>query len=110
RPDLQVHGLRGNVDTRLGRVGADLDAVVLAAAGLDRIGRSDAITERFDFERTPGAPGQGALAIEVRAADATVEPLSLALAALDDPRAHAEAVAERMLLGALEAGCAAPVG
>ena len=116
RPDLHVHGLRGNVDTRLGRVGADLDAVVLAAAGLDRLGRSGAITERFDLERTPAAPGQGALAVEVRTADVGVEadpeamPLAAALAALDDPRAHAEALAERVLLGTLEAGCSAPIG
>ncbi|MGO3146295.1 MAG: hydroxymethylbilane synthase [Leucobacter sp.] len=114
RPDLNVHGLRGNVDTRLGRVGADLDAVVLAAAGLDRLGRSAAISERFDLDRTPAAPGQGALAIEVRTADLEAEagarPLKTAVDALNDPRAHAEALAERVLLGTLEAGCSAPIG
>lgn len=110
RPDLEVLDLRGNVDTRLGRVGVDLDAVVLAAAGLDRIGRDGAITERFPLDGTPAAPGQGALAIEVRRADADAEPYTAALAALDDPVSRACALAERALLAALEAGCAAPVG
>ena len=111
RPDLAVQDLRGNVDTRLGRVGADLDAVVLAAAGLDRLGRSAAVvTERFDLETTPTAPGQGALAVEVRSADRDTEVYATALAALDDAATHACAQAERALLAALEAGCAAPVG
>lgn len=110
RPDLEVSDLRGNVDTRLGRVGTDLDAVVLAAAGLDRIGRSDAIAERFALSDAPPAPGQGALAIEVRSADLNSEPFRTALAALDDAQARAEALAERFLLGTLEAGCAAPIG
>ncbi|SDQ19140.1 hydroxymethylbilane synthase [Leucobacter chromiiresistens] len=110
RPDLDVHDLRGNVDTRLGRVGVDLDAVVLAAAGLDRLGRATAITERFPLTDVPAAPGQGALAIEVREADAAAEPFARALAALDDAEARATALAERALLAALEAGCAAPIG
>lgn len=110
RPDLDVQGLRGNVDTRLGRIHTDLDAVVLASAGLDRIGRSDAISERFGLDMAPPAPGQGALAIEVRAADEYTAPYAAALAALNDPRARAEALAERILLGTLEAGCAAPIG
>ncbi|MDI6022507.1 hydroxymethylbilane synthase [Leucobacter sp. UT-8R-CII-1-4] len=110
RPDLQVSDLRGNVDTRLGRVGNDLDAVVLAAAGLDRIGRADAIAERFELSDAPPAPGQGALAIEVRSADVAAEPFRTALAALDEAKARAEALAERFLLGTLEAGCAAPIG
>lgn len=110
RPDLAVSDIRGNVDTRLGRVGADLDAVVLAAAGLDRIGRGDAISERFPLDVAPPAPGQGALAVEVREADAAGELMSAALASLNDPQARAEAIAERALLGTLEAGCAAPIG
>ncbi|MBL3698522.1 hydroxymethylbilane synthase [Leucobacter luti] len=110
RPDLAVHDLRGNVDTRLGRVGTDLDAVVLAAAGLDRSGLSAAITERFDLSGVPTAPGQGALGIECRAADLRAQPYLAAFEALDDPEAHACALAERSLLAALEAGCAAPVG
>lgn len=110
RPDLDVVDLRGNVDTRLGRVSTDLDAVVLAAAGLDRVGRSEAITERFSLDGAPCAPGQGALAIEVRAEDEGAAPYAEALAALDDPEARACSLAERALLAALEAGCAAPVG
>ncbi|MFC5337991.1 hydroxymethylbilane synthase [Leucobacter denitrificans] len=110
RPDLHVHDLRGNVDTRLGRVSNDLDAVVLASAGLDRIGRESAITERFDLAKTPAAPGQGALAIEVRSADLGDPTIAQALAALEDPQARAEALAERVMLGTLEAGCAAPIG
>lgn len=110
RPDLQVSDIRGNVDTRLGRISGDLDAVVLAAAGLDRIGRGDAISERFPLDSAPPAPGQGALAIEVRSGDVEVPVMRQALAALNDPRARAEAIAERALLGTLEAGCAAPIG
>lgn len=110
RPDLEVLGLRGNVDTRLGRVGNDLDAVVLAAAGLDRLGRAGVITERFPLDAVPTAPGQGALAIEVRTDDAAAQPLRDGLLALDDAEARACAEAERALLSALEAGCAAPVG
>jgi len=110
RPDLDVRDLRGNVDTRLRRVENDLDAVVLAAAGLDRIGRSAAITERFALDQTPGAPGQGALALEVRESDLVRDPYATAFAALNDGEARASALAERELLAALEAGCAAPVG
>lgn len=110
RPDLLVSDIRGNVDTRLARVHSDLDAVVLAAAGLDRIGRGDAISERFSLVDAPPAPGQGALAVEVREADVSTEVMARALAALNDPTARAEAIAERALLGTLEAGCAAPIG
>lgn len=112
RPDLEVCDLRGNVDSRLARVGNDLDAVVLAAAGLLRIGRDSAITELFALDEAPAAPGQGALAVEVRSID---EPplaaqLAVALAALDDPGSRACALAERSVLATLEAGCQAPVG
>lgn len=110
RPDLSVLDLRGNVDTRLGRVGVDLDAVILAAAGLDRIDRSDAISERFSLDVAPTAAGQGALAIEVREEDTTEPRIARALAALDDAVARSTATAERSMLAALEAGCAAPVG
>lgn len=110
RPDLELRDLRGNVDTRLARVGVDLDAVVLAAAGLDRIARGDAITERFPLDTTPTAPGQGALAVEVRTDDLEHGPYPEALRALDHRKARACALAERALLAALEAGCAAPVG
>ena len=110
RPDLAVCDLRGNVDSRLARVGADLDGVVLAAAGLTRIGRDAAITEYFPLETTPTAPGQGALAIGSRSGDALVGFIGQGLRALDDPDARACALAERAMLAELEAGCQAPVG
>lgn len=135
RPDLDVVDVRGNVGTRLGRVrgldptthavghaaphpGAaadaprgDLDAVVLAAAGLGRLGRLDAVTQWLDPDVMAPAPGQGALAVEVRTADATADtPLAAALRALDHPATRRAVVAERAVLARLEAGCAAPIG
>lgn len=105
RPDLEVVDVRGNVDTRLGKVaGGELDAVVLAAAGLDRLGRSGAATERFDLADWPTAPGQGALAVEVRAGEEDLVVM------LDDPATRAAVEAERRVLALLEAGCSAPVG
>ncbi|MBW4041088.1 MAG: hydroxymethylbilane synthase [Acidobacteria bacterium] len=112
RPDLQVVDLRGNVDTRLSRVrdGA-LDAVVLSSAGLARLGRLDAVTELLGLDAWPTAAGQGALALEVRDADADpATALGALVAALTDPVARDAAVAERRVLGLLEAGCAAPIG
>jgi hydroxymethylbilane synthase len=112
RPDLDVQPLRGNVDTRVGRVGAGgLDAIVVAAAGLARLGRLDAATQLLDPDVMLPAPGQGALAIECRTVD--VEPggrLRDLLAPLDDLPSRAAVVAERALLAGLEAGCTAPVG
>ena len=122
RPDLEIVDIRGNVDTRLGRIAeasgstpaGDLDAVVLAAAGLNRMGRSDAITELIDMAVMAPAPGQGALAVECRTADLAPDdsPTSLhtAFAELDDAGTHLAVAAERALLARLEAGCAAPVG
>jgi hydroxymethylbilane synthase len=112
RPDLHVIDIRGNVDSRLGRVASgDLDAVVLAAAGLGRLGRLDAVTEYFPLTTWPTAPGQGALAVEVRESDLhTLSPLARAVESVDDQFAHAAVVAERAVLAGLEAGCAAPVG
>ncbi len=105
RPDIEVVDIRGNVDTRLGRVGAgDLDAVVLAAAGLSRLGRSDAVTEFLDADRWPTAPGQGALAVEVRRGDEHL------VAKLDHLETRAAVEAEREVLALLEAGCSAPLG
>lgn len=105
---LIVVALRGNVDTRLARVtDGDLDAVVLAYAGLLRLGRADAVTEVLDPLQMLPAPGQGALAIECRAGDAATAGL---LAHLDDLDARATVAAERSLLIALEAGCSSPVG
>jgi hydroxymethylbilane synthase len=104
RPDLEVVDIRGNVDTRLGMVTSGaLDAVVLAAAGLDRLGRLDAATELLGIDGWPTAPGQGALAIEVRAGDERL------VKALDHTPSRTIVEAERTLLALLEAGCAAPV-
>lgn len=116
RPDLRVTDLRGNVETRLGRIEADLDAVVLAVAGLERLGRADSITERFAPEVAPHAAGQGALAVELRETDALAAPgapgrtLADALTQLDAPESRLTALAEQGVLAALGAGCAAPVG
>lgn len=104
----EMVAIRGNVDTRLGRVGHDdLDAVVLARAGLSRLGRAGVVTETLDPLQMLPAPGQGALALECRSDRAEVIE---ALAALDDPDTRACVTAERALLAALEAGCTAPVG
>jgi hydroxymethylbilane synthase len=109
RPDLDVQQVRGNVDTRLGLVaGGHLDAVVLACAGLARLGRDDAVTEVLQPTLMLPAPGQGALAVEVR--DDAPAVLREALARLDDPDSRAAVTAERSLLATLEAGCSAPVG
>ncbi len=107
RWDLEIVDIRGNVDTRLGRVGADLDAVVLAAAGLNRLGLSDAITEFFEPDVLVPAPAQGALALECRTGDA--ELLAL-LAHLDHSPTRIAVEAERELMRLVEAGCAAPFG
>lgn len=103
RPDLEIIDIRGNVDTRLARIGVDLDGVVLAAAGLERLGRTDAITELLSIEGWPTAPGQGALALEVRAGEEKL------VAALNHKPTHTIVQAERDVLAILEAGCAAPI-
>ena len=114
KPGLEVIDIRGNVDTRLTRVfgpNADLDAVVLAAAGLNRIGRSDAISELLRPALMMPAPGQGALAVEARSADVRDGgPLAAAFAALDHRPTRLAVLAERALLSTLETGCSAPVG
>ncbi len=105
---LDVVPIRGNVDTRLRKVAAgEFDAVVVARAGLARLGRLDEISEAIDPIQMLPAPAQGALAIECRVDDAELVAL---LAQLDDPDSRAAVDAERALLGALEAGCTAPVG
>src|SRR5699024_824145 len=109
RPDLQVSDIRGNVETRLGFVtSGELDAVVLAAAGLHRVDRAEAITEYLDLADWPTAPGQGVLAVEVREEEDHADLLT-ALEQVHDPAAWAAVTAERAVLAALEAGCAAPV-
>lgn len=117
RPDLEIVDIRGNVDTRLARVAGlvdggpgDLDAVVLAAAGLSRLGRLDMVSEFLDPAIMLPAPGQGALAVECRTSDAAEGPLSRALAAYDDTASRLAVTAERALLQRLEAGCTAPIG
>ena len=103
---VEVVPVRGNVDTRLAKVGHELDAVVLARAGLARLGRLDAVTETLDPLQVLPAPAQGALAVECR----EDSDLVAALKALDDPDSRVTVDAERALLRALEAGCSAPVG
>jgi hydroxymethylbilane synthase len=119
---LEIVPIRGNVDTRLRRVigssatadgpddaadQGDLDAVLLAVAGLSRLGRAHLVTEFLDPIQVLPAPAQGALAVECRADDAETRAL---LAPLDDHATRAAVAAERSLLAALEAGCTAPVG
>ncbi|MDR7280551.1 hydroxymethylbilane synthase [Catenuloplanes atrovinosus] len=107
---FEVVAIRGNIDTRISRVvgpHADLDAVVLARAGLSRLGRNGEIAETLDPMLMLPAPAQGALAVECRADDADLVDL---LAVLDDPATRAVVAAERSLLATLEAGCSAPVG
>jgi hydroxymethylbilane synthase len=103
----EVVAIRGNVDTRIGKVrSAKLDAVVLARAGLARLGRLAEATEVIDPLTMLPAPAQGALALECREDDVLVA----VLAALDDPDSRLAVQAERSMLAALEAGCTAPVG
>jgi hydroxymethylbilane synthase len=104
---IEIVPIRGNVDTRLARVDEDLDAVVLAVAGLQRLARADVVTELLDPIQVLPAPAQGALAIECRESDDATRAL---LAPLDDHTTRAAVAAERSLLAALEAGCTAPVG
>lgn len=109
RPDLTIVAVRGNVDTRIAKVrSGELDAVVLARAGLVRLGRLADVSYAFAPGEMLPAPGQGALAIECRAADTDLaDQIS---AALDDPVSRACVEAERAVLAGLEAGCSAPVG
>jgi hydroxymethylbilane synthase len=106
---LEIVPIRGNVDTRMARAlgpDADLDAVVLARAGLARLDRLSAVTETLDPIQVLPAPAQGALAVECRTDDTRVREL---VAVLDDPAVRACVAAERAVLTALEAGCSAPV-
>jgi hydroxymethylbilane synthase len=104
-----VEGIRGNVDTRIRKVTeGELDAVVLARAGIARLGRLDEVTEVLDPLQMLPAPGQGALAVECRATDTDL--VDAVRAAIDDPHTRAAVTAERTVLADLEAGCSAPVG
>ena len=105
---IETVPIRGNVDTRIGYVhDGELDAVVLAAAGLNRIGRIGEVTDFLAVDTVLPAPGQGALAVECSASNTD---LAAALGELDDPFTRVAVTAERSLLAALEAGCSAPVG
>jgi hydroxymethylbilane synthase len=108
RPDLRVEELHGNVDTRLRKLAeGELDAIVLAAAGLRRLGRAEEIGFALPLERMVPAAGQGALALQVRAGDAgTAE----AVAAIGDATALRELTAERAVVAPLDASCATPIG
>ena len=108
RPDLEIVPIRGNIDTRAGFVSSGkLDGVVLAYAGLSRLGRVGEATDYFDPAEFLPAPGQGALAVECREDDTALREV---FAELDHRPTRAAVVAERALLATLEAGCSAPVG
>jgi hydroxymethylbilane synthase len=108
RSDVTCVPIRGNANTRLAKIrGGELDAVVLAYAGLARIGQTDLVSEIFEPDDMVPAPGQGALAVECRSADSE---LAEVLGSVDHPATRAAVTAERSLLAALEAGCSAPVG
>ena len=107
RPDVEVVPIRGNVPGRLARIKSGLDAVILAASGLRRLGLADAITELLDPSLFPPSPAQGALAVQVRAGDRELLEM---LNAFGDPDADAAVRAERALLAELHGGCSVPVG
>lgn len=109
RNDLQILPLRGNVDTRIRKLRDEkqYDGIILAYAGLKRLGRENEATEILELEHWLPAPGQGALALVVRDDDEQTRGL---VETLDDPNTHSTVLAERSLLQALEAGCHVPVG
>ena len=108
RPDLDLHPLSGNVDTRLRKLDAgESDALVLAVAGLTRLGRADRIDQILPIEVAVPAPGQGALALQVRARD---EQTRRSVAVLDDPATRLAVQAERAFLAATGGGCRSPIG
>jgi hydroxymethylbilane synthase len=107
RPDLVIESVRGNLDTRLRKLDeGQYDAILLAAAGLKRLGWGDRIAEILDAETMCSAVGQGALAIETRASGAGFD----AVQALDHADTHSAVMAERGVLGALGGGCQVPIG
>jgi len=108
RADLQMADMRGNVDTRLAKLAkGDFDAIVLAKAGLDRLGMASRITQVLPPEICLPAAGQGAIGIESRVADETV---SKAASKVDDRETHIVVTAERAVLAGLESGCQVPIG
>jgi hydroxymethylbilane synthase len=108
RPDLEIHPLRGNVDTRLRKLEAgEYDAIILAAAGLKRLGKTELIRQVIDANVMCPAAGQGALAIEIRAGDLAIREHILFL---DDAGSRAATICERALLNRLGGGCQVPIG
>jgi hydroxymethylbilane synthase len=108
RPDLDIRGIRGNVETRVAKLDAGgYDAIVLAEAGLVRLGLADRITQALPPSILLPAVGQGALGLETREDDARARA---AVAPLDHPASHAAVLAERTMLAVLEGGCLAPIG
>ncbi len=108
RPDLKIKPIRGNVETRVKKViSGEFDAVVLAEAGLTRIGMKDVIVERFKVDKFVPAPGQGAIAIVCRHNDSKTSQM---LKSIEDPRSRAEVTAERALIERVEGGCRFPLG
>ena len=107
REDLDIVSLRGNVPTRVARIGVDFDAIILARAGLVRLELDGAITETLAMERMLPAPAQGALAVQCRAGD---EAVRTCLRVVNDDETSRCVVAERTLLHALGGGCSVPVG
>jgi hydroxymethylbilane synthase len=108
RPDLEIHPLRGNVDTRLRKLEAgDYDAVILAAAGLNRLGKTELVKQVLPAEMMCPAAGQGALGIEIRRGDKATRRH---LAFLDDASARATTTCERALLEKMGGGCQVPIG
>jgi len=108
RPDLEIHPLRGNVDTRLRKLEqGEYDAIILASAGLRRLGKTELIQQIIPAEIMCPAAGQGALGIEIREGDEKTREF---LKFLDDPAARAATTCERALLGSLGGGCQVPIG
>src|SRR5207302_9145341 len=108
RPDLDIRELRGNVDTRLRKVeSGEYDAILLAKAGLDRLGLSARIAEVLEPEIVMPAVGQGAIGVQARVRD---EEMGAAISSLDDFETRQSIVAERSLLAALQSGCQVPLG
>ncbi len=107
RPDLRVKDIRGNIDTRLNKLRErSVDALILACAGLKRLGYSDRITDALDFEQMLPAPGQGALAVEMRADDSRIPAVQ---AALEHTPSSLAVLAERSFLKQMGGGCNVPV-
>jgi hydroxymethylbilane synthase len=107
RPDLQIMDIRGNVDTRLKKLQeGTYDAIILACAGLRRLGLQHRISSAFDYEQMLPAPGQGALAVEIRSCDSRIEAI---VGALNHPPAAIAVMAERKFLQRMGGGCNVPV-